>query len=113
MQFLFLWVNNILCNFIHLTKSVLNSSLSAVFHHREVGEEASDDWGFCNDGCVQCWNHSGLQFTGVCTHAYMYTCACSHHQKTRDDQKLLFATERVVAEFHLGQGCPNFIQGLQ
>lgn len=43
----------------------LSSSLSAVFHHRKVGAQASDDWRVCSDGRVQRWNHSGLQFTGA------------------------------------------------
>lgn len=43
-----------------------------VLHHREAGQEASHDRGFCNDGDLQCWNHINPNSTGVCVCARVF-----------------------------------------
>ncbi len=58
----------------HLTAFDMNCiSPLVVFHHREAGQEASDDRGLCHDGHLQCWNHISPNCTGVC----VCVCVCN------------------------------------
>ena len=65
---------------INLTSDPSSVHLLAVFQHREVGQEASHDWGLCHDGHLQCWNHIGTHFAGVCFCVFLFVCVCVCNQ---------------------------------